>query len=245
MIRVSTGATDQTILFYAYDANGNGLEICPETRGLEISYRIDQHGRQGTPVPVPVTCRHVPGVHRDGALTHRHKDTHEFDLPDAAFLIDNSIVSLEVIAEPLKGGYLMVRTIEVTRLVDVDELLRSMVTSGSIQHGQTDHAGVGSAVISALSLDVDNENRTIRRSAPPFNMVHNVIDWSKHHEKWEAFKRICEAFPRRLTSNVLSISRQTKSKMNEDLSNLGLRISPGPYWGLEIIPQNSEEIDGT
>lgn len=96
MRQVTTSSTDQTIVFYAYDSDGVAVDLDSGSAGLTLAYRIDQNGREGTPVSMTPVARLTANVHRDGAITGRGNGKHEVDLPDTAFATNDSMVTLEV-----------------------------------------------------------------------------------------------------------------------------------------------------
>jgi len=101
---VDTGSTDQTIVFWAFDSLGAAVEV---TTSDTVSYRVDNNGREGTPVSMSLVARSVAGTHRDNAITYKGNGKHEVDLPDAA------IVAGEVTLEVTKSG---VTTVYVEKL---------------------------------------------------------------------------------------------------------------------------------
>lgn len=92
-----------------------------------------------------------------------------------------------------------------------------------------------------LQISVDSSEQSIRRTIEPFNNPHMVVDWQTHHEKWTAFSKLLNAFPEKSAGKDIvegNSRRQLKSQMNDDLSIIGLRVSEGQKWILEIIPES-------
>jgi hypothetical protein len=98
---VDTGSTDQTIVFWAFDADGAAVEV---TTSDAVSYRRDNNGREGTPVALTLVARTVAGTHRDSAITYKGDGKHEVDLPDAAVAADGEL-TLEVTKSGVASVY--------------------------------------------------------------------------------------------------------------------------------------------
>ena len=98
MRNVATDATNQSLVFYAYDADGDPVSITHASDGISAGYRIDADGREGTLVELTPVARLATGVHTDGAITALGGGKHELDLPDAAQATQYSTVTAEVSA---------------------------------------------------------------------------------------------------------------------------------------------------
>ena len=175
MRQVTTGSTDQTIVFYAYDSDGVAVDLDSGSAGLTLAYRIDQNGREGTPVSMTPVARLTANVHRDGAITSRGDGKHEVDLPDAAFATNQSIVTVEVdttdadvfFAErivvddslnelldrvPTSGDYIL--TVTVTDASTDDEIEGATITlsrTGQRSVGSTNASGVATIGVDAAT----------------------------------------------------------------------------------------------
>lgn len=84
MRSVALSAVNQSIVFYAFDADEAAVTLAFNSPGLSLSYAVDVDGREGAPVALTPIARSVAGVHEDGAITSKGNGKHEVDLPDAA-----------------------------------------------------------------------------------------------------------------------------------------------------------------
>ncbi len=106
MRQVIAGATDQTIGFRAYEADGTPIVLAHNSAGMAVYYRVDTNGRRGTRVAMtPLVARSGAGVHTDKSVTNMSSsEYHEVDLPDAAVATAGTMVFIEIEATALAAG---------------------------------------------------------------------------------------------------------------------------------------------
>ena len=106
MRQVIAGATDQTIGFRAYEADGTPIVLAHNSAGMAVYYRVDTNGRRGTRVAMtPLVARSGAGVHTDKSVTNMgSSEYHEVDLPDAAVATAGTLVFIEIEATALVAG---------------------------------------------------------------------------------------------------------------------------------------------
>lgn len=106
MRQVIAGATDQTIGFRAYEADGTPIVLAHNSAGMAVYYRVDTNGRRGTRVAMtPLVARSGAGVHTDKSVTNMgSSEYHEVDLPDAAVATAGTLVFIEIEATALAAG---------------------------------------------------------------------------------------------------------------------------------------------
>lgn len=99
--QITPGSVDQSLVFWAYDTDGDGVALTPASDGIAVSVRVDADGREGTPVALTLTTRDVVGTHKDSAITHVGGGKHEVDLADSYFAAANTgkMVTLELAAD--------------------------------------------------------------------------------------------------------------------------------------------------
>lgn len=89
---VRPGTANVSIVVTAVDDNGDPVTLTEASAGLTMSYVVVTNGIAGAPVPMTPVARSATRVHTDGAISHIGEGRHEIDVPDLAFVTDDTQV---------------------------------------------------------------------------------------------------------------------------------------------------------
>jgi hypothetical protein len=104
MITVNTGTTDQSIRFWAYDADGAAVEGEEyNSDGMAVSVIVRRKGRIVSTTALTLVARSGVGVHTDSALTEVGSGEYVVDLADSYFATAGDHVSLSVASTAITG----------------------------------------------------------------------------------------------------------------------------------------------
>jgi hypothetical protein len=134
---VTPDSVNQTIVFWARDANYDPLILGPGSDGIGVSARVDSDGREGTETALTLTTRDVAGTHKDSAITHVGDGKHEVDLADSFFAAAN------------EGG-------EVTLSVEADDLVYLIVEKVALANVPNTISGPSNLTVTVTDEDTDD-----------------------------------------------------------------------------------------
>lgn len=105
---VTTGSTDQSIRFWAYDSDGAAVTgEAYNSAGMAVSVAVRSAGRIVSTTALTLVARSGVGVHTDSALTEVGGGEYVVDLPDSYSATAERDISLTVASTAITGAVLV------------------------------------------------------------------------------------------------------------------------------------------